>query len=86
MLADYDLASIEKITKNAIAENKKDVSIKFSNETAFEYAQNNLFDGSHDIFNILHEAASANPALNDESIKFSFNHDINVIYINFVYK
>lgn len=89
MLREYDSVLIEEIMKNAVSEKEESINIKFSNKAAYENATTNLFDNDEDIFNILSNIASTNSnnsKLDDTSIYYSFNPEVNVIYIEFVYK
>ena len=85
MLDEYDIIHIENIIRDAAAEKKTSVSMRFSNETLTENAKDNLFGDNQDIFNILGNISSNNPILDDTGVYYSFNSDINVLNIELNY-
>lgn len=85
MLVSYDSAAIEEIIRNAVAEGKNEVSIRFSDEAALENAMNMLFENDN-IFNILSKVAPVNPTLDDTHISYSFNPDGVVLNLEFTFK
>ena len=85
LLTGYDTAGIEEILRDAVADGQKGVSIKFSDYYLGEMAMEYLFD-DRDIFNILGKIAGVNPELDPTSVLYSFDEDVNVIYIELNYK